>query len=499
MTHNPNRPLRIAEIVTPASGLIGVTFAPGKKQLSAFSGLHDRDLATDLDVIARWNAAAVVTLLTDTEIENLKIADIARQVEQRFMEWHHLPIEDVSVPDADFEADWPESSDRLRSLLRAGANILIHCKGGLGRAGMIAGRLLVEMGIEPEDAIRKVRTARGEGAIETRAQERWVVQGKGAAAITTSTTSASIRDRAVGALVGLAVGDAVGTTLEFKPKPSHPVLTDMVGGGPFGLMAGQWTDDTAMALALGDWLANDPALDPAELASRFVRWYKGGDFSCTGTCFDIGNTTSQALNRFIETGEPLAGSKSSQAAGNGALMRLSPVAIRFWNDRPKLIEVARLQTATTHGAEECIEASARFAELLAEVISGKPLAEALAGEPATRIKGNWRGAHRDDIRGTGYVVDCLNAALWAVSRTTSFRSAILLAANLGDDADTTAAVAGQLAGAVYGVSGIPAEWLERLAWRPKIEAMADQLFEAGSAMQSMNDRLDTMNRFAVGE
>jgi ADP-ribosyl-[dinitrogen reductase] hydrolase len=165
----------------------------------------------------------------------------------------------------------------------------------------------------------------------------------------------------------------------------------MAGGGTFGLKAGQWTDDTAMALALGDWLANDPNLDPADLMSRFVRWYKEGAYSCTNTCFDIGNATREALEHFIRTEEPLAGAKNPRKAGNGALMRLSPVAIRYWNDRARLIEVARLQTATTHGADECLAASANFAELLAEVISGKPLAEALGGEPARRIKGNWRG------------------------------------------------------------------------------------------------------------
>jgi ADP-ribosyl-[dinitrogen reductase] hydrolase len=491
MPHNPNTPLRIAEIVTPADGRIGVTFAPGKKQLSAISGLHDRDLATDLDVIARWNAAAVVTLLTDTEIEILKIEDIDREVRLRFMEWHHLPIEDVSVPDGDFEADWPESSDRLRTLLGTGANILIHCKGGLGRAGMVAARLLVEMGVQSAEAIQRVRNARGEGAIETRAQEKWVAHGSGPAATRSATTlgigASLIRDRAIGALVGLAVGDAVGTTLEFKPKPSRPVLSDIVGGGPFKLKPGQWTDDTAMALALGDWLVNDPDLDPADLMSRFVRWYKNGEYSCTGTCFDIGNTTRGALERFIRTGEPLAGSVDPRKAGNGALMRLSPVAIRYWNNRDRLIEVARRQTATTHGAEECLEASANFAELLADVISGRPLAVALAAPAATRIKGGWRGGHRDDIYGTGYVVDCLNAALWAVSRTTSFRSAILLAANLGDDADTAAAVAGQLAGAVYGLSGIPRDWLERLVWRSKIEAMADQLFKVAATAEANHE------------
>lgn len=479
MPHNPNAPLRIAEVATPGIGVIGITFAPGKKDHSAYSGRHDRDLAADLDVIARWNAAAVVTLVTQTELRRLQISHIGTEVSKRFMEWHHLPIEDVSIPDIDFEADWPENSARLQSLLRAGANVLVHCKGGLGRAGMIAARLLVEMGVEPDQAIRRIRAARGEGAIETSDQEDWVARGKGITRITPSQDRQSIRDRALGALIGLAVGDAVGTALEFKSKPSYPILTDMVGGGPFNLAPGQWTDDTAMALALGDWIINDPDLDPTELMSRFVAWHEDGEFSCTGDCFDIGNTTRGALDRFRRTGNPMAGSTARFQAGNGALMRLSPVAIRFWSNRERLIDIARLQTATTHGANECLEASSNFAELLADVISGKPLADALTSETASRVKGGWRGGHRDDIRGTGYVVDSLNAALWAVARTTNFRTAILLAANLGDDADTTAAIAGQLAGAAYGLSGIPNDWLERLAWRPRIEKLADRLFQGG--------------------
>lgn len=471
-----NSPLRIAEISTPADGLIGVTLAPGKKGASNFGGSHNRDLDADLDAIAKWNAAAVVTLVENHELEELDILDLEDGVAQRFMEWHHLPIVDVSVPDAKFEGIWPEQSAKLRTLLANGANVLVHCRGGLGRAGMIAARLLVEMGIDADAAIKQVRTARP-GVIETSAQERWVEKGKLAQPVSTNKTEA-IRDRAIGALVGLAVGDAVGTTLEFKPKPSHPILTDMVGGGPFKLKPGQWTDDTAMALALGDWLVNDRDLDPADLISRFVRWFENGEYSCTGTCFDIGNATRAALDRFIDSGEALAGSTNPRTAGNGALMRLSPVAIRFWNDREQLAEIAEVQTLTTHGADECVDSSIKFAGLLADVISGKPLSDALGGDLISGVDSKWRGVHRNQIRGTGYVVDCLNAALWAVSRTTSFRSAILLAANLGDDADTTAAVAGQLAGAMYGISGIPAEWLERLAWRSKIEAMADQLFTA---------------------
>jgi ADP-ribosyl-[dinitrogen reductase] hydrolase len=277
MPADPNAPLRIAELTTRGGGRIGITFAPGKKQMSALSGRYHRDLGTDLDVIAAWNAAAVVTLVEQFELEALHIADMGAEVRRRFMEWHHLPIQDVSTPDAAFEAAWPAHSIGLRSLLETGGRVLVHCKGGLGRAGSIAARLLVEMGMAAGEAIEAVRAVRP-GAIETGAQERWVAKGQSAPSRARVSTDAAIRDRAIGALVGLAVGDAVGTTIEFSAKPQHAVLDDMVGGGPFRLEAGQWTDDTAMALALADSLLAKPCLDPVDLMDRFVNWYERGEY-----------------------------------------------------------------------------------------------------------------------------------------------------------------------------------------------------------------------------
>ena len=133
--------------------------------------------------------------------------------------------------------------------------MLIHCRGGLGRAGTIAARLLVELGMRPDEAVRRVRDARGPGAIETPAQEAHVLGCVPQASADPFRTMESIRNRALGAFLGLAVGDAVGTTLEFSPRDAQPRLVDMVGGGPFELTPGAWTDDTAMALALADSLA----------------------------------------------------------------------------------------------------------------------------------------------------------------------------------------------------------------------------------------------------
>lgn len=293
-----------------------------------------------------------------------------------------------------------------------------------------------------------------------------------------------LMDRATGALLGLAVGDAIGTTLEFQPRDSSPPLTDMTGGGPFDLRPGEWTDDTAMALALADSMAARDGIDPADLMWRFVEWWREGSYSCTGACFDIGLTTRAALMRFERTLDPIAGSADPMSAGNGSLMRLAPVAIwGFGRDNAAMRDAARVQSATTHGAAACLDACEAWALMLNVAIGGASFEAAVAVgagigavEPIAGIlAGSWRGKPRDAIRSSGYVAHGLEAALWCVAETSSYRDAVLLAANLGDDADTTAAIAGQLAGALYGASGIPAAWREKVAWRERIEAAAAAL------------------------
>ncbi len=421
----------------------------------------------------------MVTLTTTEELERYRIADLGDEVRARFMEWHHLSIRDYHVPDAVFETAWPDLSRRLRTLVGAGNRVLVHCRGGLGRAGMVAARLQVEMGVDPEEAIRTVRRERGPGSIETPEQEAWVRRGR-RPADEVSLDPDAVRDRAVGALLGLAIGDAVGTTIEFSAKPNRAVLDDMVGGGPFGLKPGQWTDDTAMALALGDSLLAEPDLDPADLMQRFVSWWREGTYSCTGTCFDIGGTTAAALRRFERTGDPFAGSADPNSAGNGSIMRLAPVAVRHWRDPELMRRIARDQSRTTHAAPEAVDACETLADLLAGAISGTSLPALVGGDVAARVSGFRPGQVRRDVRGSGYAVASLHAAFWAVSRTSSFRDAVLLAANLGEDADTTAAVAGQIAGALYGASTIPAAWHDRLAWREPIQSVAAELFRASN-------------------
>lgn len=482
-------PLQIADVQPfPGAGHIGITFCPGKKQPNAATGAWDRDIKLDIAAIADWNASAVVTLVEDHELKALGVPDLGDMVRAHHMDWFHLPIPDVSVPPSSFEAQWVAVGEGLRARLRDGFNILVHCKGGLGRAGTIASRLMIELGVAPKDAAARVRSARP-GAIETLGQLDYVMAQRHVPELEPSTSGEAVRDRAIGALLGLAVGDALGTTLEFKARDSYPRLTDMIGGGPFGLKAGEWTDDTAMALALADSLHEEPALDEADLMARFVEWHEKGTYSCTGTCFDIGITTRQALSRWKRSGDPMAGSTDPNTAGNGSLMRLAPVAIRHFANRPVLRDVAARQSRATHAAPEAVDACVAYAEALADAIEGGKRSEILrdriepyAGSIAGIMAGSWRGRARKSIRASGYVAHSLEASLWSVARTGDFASSILMAANLGEDADTTGAIAGQLAGAIYGAQEIPRQWLDRLAWRARITTMATGLFGMDKAM-----------------
>lgn len=258
-------------------------------------------------------------------------------------------------------------------------------------------------------------------------------------------------DRARGALLGLAVGDAIGTTVEFKPRGSFALLTDMVGGGPFRLLLGQWTDDTSMALCLAVSLVEN-GFDLHDQMQRYVRWHDEGYMSSNGRCFDIGIATSSALERFRRTGNPVAGSRNPGSAGNGSIMRLAPVPIHYLETPEQAIEMSAAQSTTTHQAPECLAACRLLAEVLVRALQGSSKGDVLAPSRQTLpmssalqsvAQGYYKTRSEDQIKGSGYVVQSLEAALWCFWRTESFEACVLLAANLGDDADTTAAVRGQ--------------------------------------------------------
>jgi ADP-ribosyl-[dinitrogen reductase] hydrolase len=292
-------------------------------------------------------------------------------------------------------------------------------------------------------------------------------------------------------MLGLAVGDAVGTTLEFSSPGSFQNIDDMVGGGPFHLTAGEWTDDTSMALCLAESLIEKRGFDPIDQLERYTRWLERGHLSSNGRVFDIGNTVRASLAKFADTHEPYCGSLDPSTAGNGSLMRLAPVPL-FYLQRPmEAIERSGESSRTTHGARAAVDACKYFGGLIVGAALGVSKEEILsiryspvkdywwenplALEIDEIAGGSFRRLQPPEIRGSGYVVRCLEAALWAFYNSNSFREGCLLAVNLGDDADTTGAVYGQLAGAYYGEDEIPENWRSKLAHFELIRSFADDL------------------------
>jgi ADP-ribosylglycohydrolase len=337
---------------------------------------------------------------------------------------------------------------------------------------------------------------------------------------TNSQTTPTTQSRYRGALLGLATGDALGTTVEFSAPGSFEPVTDMVGGGPFNLPAGAWTDDTSMALCLGESLVTCGHFKPQDQLQRYVLWYREGYLSSTGKFFDIGGATRAALHRFEETGEAYPGDHAPTAAGNGPLMKLAPVPMAYAQHPWAAVSWSGLSCLTTHGDLEAVSATKYFAALLVAALSGddvlamlregstgqlttmragltgmltsQDVVETMFGDTpmdltslsasfeldpkvAAIAAGSYITKQPPEIRGTGYIIDALEAALWALANHDTFEQGVLAAVNLGDDADTAAAIYGQLAGAIYGADAIPERWLEKLVMRTEITKMADDL------------------------
>lgn len=300
-----------------------------------------------------------------------------------------------------------------------------------------------------------------------------------------------MQDKQRGCLIGLAVGDALGAAVEFRSPGSFPPVTCYRDGGPHNLDAGQWTDDTSMALALADSLGRGWSLK--DQMEQYVRWYEDGEYSVNGRCFDIGCTTRTALEGYM-SGESVhfCGPSSPEYSGNGSIMRLAPVPMKYgslYRDG-NFLGLARLggeSSLPTHGSNQCISACEYLTMVLAALMSGETRENVLDPEWPTLkniesdldplvlnvAKGSFRTSGK--IKGSGWVIACLEAALWAFHDAKNFEEAVLKAVNLGDDADTTGAVCGQLAGAFWGESGIPESLRSGLARMDMIERAISSL------------------------
>jgi ADP-ribosyl-[dinitrogen reductase] hydrolase len=293
------------------------------------------------------------------------------------------------------------------------------------------------------------------------------------------------RDRAVGCLLGLAVGDAIGSAVDGLPRDSFPAVEGPTGGGPLGLAPGQCTSMTAMALCLADTLIACRTVDIEDLAIRLNEMLTDGEWALGGTAAGIDAPTRAAIERRAAEQDAAAPDVDDTMPGHGSLVRLAPLAIFGARDPDTAEALAVRQSRVTHAKVESLDCCRLFAAQLTDALNGafkesamRPRVMALCPAVLFVSAGEWRDKPREAVGSAGHVVRTLEAALWSVWRTDNFRDAVLTAANLGGAAGGIAAVCGQLAGALYGASSIPEEWLEKLAWREKLEVAAGDLFDA---------------------
>ena len=250
-------------------------------------------------------------------------------------------------------------------------------------------------------------------------------------------------------IYGQAVGDALGVPFEFLERGTF-TCTDMVGHGTHGKPAGTWSDDTSMALALCDSIRSQGHVDCADIRDKFCSWLFDGAYTVDGT-FDVGGTTARAL----KCGHGRTGERDN---GNGSLMRTVPLAFADASD-----EEVRAVSAITHAHALSMDVCVDMVHIARRLIAGASLQEAVPDYEELVVK------DEPAVKSSGFVLDTYDAALWCLCTTSSYAECVLRAVNLGSDTDTTAAVAGALAGIVYGVEGIPEAWLDALRGKDVIE------------------------------
>ncbi len=410
-----------------------------------------------------------------------------------------FPIPDVSVPHSTDYTN--EILDAIDQALTKDGITYVHCWGGRGRTGVIIGCWLARQGLSGVDALDCLHDlwqdcAKSKQPIpspETQKQVDYVVHWN------TNETN-PVLSRYLGAMLGLAAGDALGTTVEFRAPGSFPPVTDITGGGPFHLNRGEWTDDTSMSLCLADSLLTCTGFKLSDQMDCYVRWMDEGYMSCNGRCFDIGNTVRSALVRYKQTGDPIAGSTDPRSAGNGSIMRLAPVPLFYARSLEIAVSRSADSSTTTHGARTCIDACRYFGALIALAVNGttkedllsrdNPIisnlwqANPLCPEIKAIAQGSYKTKEPPAIVGSGYVVQSLEAALWAFHKTDTFKDGCLLAVNLGNDADTTGAIYGQLAGAHYGIQSIPSHWRHCISHAGLIKTTALRLHRSAQVFMA---------------
>lgn len=529
-------PLRIDSVAVPGmEGIIGMTFCPGKKGRGLYSGEWDRDLETDLKVIKDWGAEAIVSLMEEKEFLMMHVPDFINMVPRHGLIEYHLPIVDGQIPDEKFEHRWRTAGPRLRQFLRNGKKIVVHCKGGLGRTGTIAARLLVELGVSPKEAIMQVRNARP-GAIETDSQAHYVLSCK------------PLKDKRnyehfAGCMLGGAVGDALGAPVEFlamrelRKRYGEHGIADY--GECFG-RKGAITDDTQMTLFTAEGLLRaecrvhyrgiGPAFRPV-VYHAYQRWLHSQgvvspDDFCRGKedgwLINIpelhqrrapGSTCLSALQEgaWNTVKSPLNNSK-----GCGGVMRVAPVGLyaeaKFpYPDREisahEIFDLGCDLASITHFHPSGFLPAGCLAIIISDIISGNSLMNSIknaisilkerpgneetleALNYALQMSGDKKiqpGPETINKIGEGWVAEEALAisCYCALVAGNNFARGVRLAVNHDGDSDSTGAITGNILGALLGIGAIPKQWIEGLELHDVIAEIARDLllvFEKGDA------------------
>ena len=416
-----------------------------------------------------------------------------------------------SIPDHGLPTQREHMRDILQFItgqLEAGKKVYVHCRAGIGRTGTVIGCLLAERGFAGEAALEELnrlwrfspRSQTWRYVPETLDQADYVClwraergargQRAGATGQSERTQPAlDLRQRFLGTLVGLATGDALAAPTQGEVAGSFARVTDLVGGGKLALPRGAWSDDTAMALCLAESLLECSGSDTRDQLERYARWQREGYMSSTGRCVGIRASTARALAAAQWRRQSFPGSHDPKQLDPEPLVRIAPVALYAYASAEEAVNLAGEVARTTCQAPIVVEACRVFAAMMHAAIKGLPKEqvlmpiEGLGGltesdfRPRLRslLTRRYRTMGPPQIRAGATVIEALEAALWAFERTTSFRDGALLAVNLGDSSDIVGAAYGQLAGAFYGESGIPAPWRGSLLRLDLIMSLSDRL------------------------
>ena len=483
-------PIRFSEVLC-GPGLLGLTFCPGKSGPSVFGDDWQRDLDLDLDAARAWSASMVLTLVEPHELEMLQVKGLGAAVEARGMTWLHAPIKDVSIPDAKFERRWTVIGHFLRSKLDKGSRVVVHCRGGRGRAGLVAARLLVEFGVEANAAIATVRAARP-GTIETGEQEDYVRRCQ------PIRHDHHIADRVLGCLLGGAVGDGFGYAVEFD------LLADIRHKhGPDGLVEpvlsnGELivSDDTQMTLFTASALAgvaSDEDPMPA-IRAAYLDWHRS-QTSSTPSAGEKGLLRYTELwkrrapgmtcmSALAAGGHGTTSHRINHSKGCGGVMRVAPIGLRLAWDHARTFDIAARAAAITHGHPSGYLSAGVMAAVVRQLVEGTGLVAAVeqacehlpndneSAETQHAINGAIQLARTSpsygrDVAlrglGEGWVgEEALAIALYSVLVSSDFTETMRVSANHDGDSDSTASIAGQLFGAWFGFGSIPWAWVRDL-------------------------------------